>query len=987
MYHNPGNNNALAGGGGGAGGASTPGNPNAQINMDSMQQQNMNYNGMPQQQQQQQQQQASNTNKNMRKKPYVKITEQPAGKALRFRYECEGRSAGSIPGVNSTPENKTYPTIEIVGYKGRAVVVVSCVTKDQPYRPHPHNLVGKEGCKKGVCTLEINSETMRAVFSNLGIQCVKKKDIEAALKAREEIRVDPFKTGFAHRFQPSSIDLNSVRLCFQVFMESDQKGRFTQPLPPVVSEPIYDKKAMSDLVICRLCSCSATVLGNTQIILLCEKVAKEDIAVRFFEEKNGQLVWESYGEFQHTDVHKQTAIAFKTPRYHTMDITEPAKVFIQLKRPSDGVTSEALPFEYVPLDSGRARFLDLRRNLKRKPDYDIFQEILGVDSRIASGDKKLQFNAPSMEVIDLNTPTTDQQPAADQTIVSEAKQTVTSTDEPTTMTTNENIDVDYDEESKRRSQQEIDSIIDEKMRELEQQQQEQQLGAIQQVANIINPEEGNVSPKPQSAHEMNADEKITEWIHSNEMQKSVEGGGGSPSAMESEDKTLSDLLEQVAELDEIYSEHVVRRDTYNNALINELNGIDACVPEQNTGFVDGGQTAMEVEDSFDDAATYSSLQIAFKNPISIPMEEIMPPTPPASVQTDIGECSNYDPVEVRTRSTPDIMQQSQIQNTPPRPAPPKTISPHMHITAVEEEKVPPLPPKRLRKQDSNAENRSIEANIGDAQRKSRQQAPILITKPSDESLPPNKRLPQKPGSSNTLPRQKKPGFFSKLFSRRKSKSDLTQGGGQETTSKDNSKTSPVASREPSIGYFDMKDTHRSSLRSAKSLQPPSFPNSPSKNNQKLGKPVARSVSSVSGKRRLLYHSNADIIHIPLKGELYPDEEYSHASTITLANTLDQSTVSALEQAQIPITDGNMELVAIADREGLRNLTEGQFNVELDPSMDLTEAEHYALYTTMPLKATASEFDEASAYYAPVDAGEILTPEEVAQRLLAANRQN
>lgn len=109
-------------------------------------------------------------------------------------------------------------------------------------------------------------------------------------------------------------------------MESEQKGRFTSPLPPVVSEPIFDKKAMSDLVICRLCSCSATVLGNTQIILLCEKVAKEDISVRFFEEKNGQTVWEAFGDFQHTDVHKQTAITFKTPRYQTLDITEPAKV-------------------------------------------------------------------------------------------------------------------------------------------------------------------------------------------------------------------------------------------------------------------------------------------------------------------------------------------------------------------------------------------------------------------------------------------------------------------------------------------------------------------------------------------------------------------------------------------------------------------------------------------------------------------------------------
>lgn len=65
---------------------------------------------------------------------YVKITEQPASKALRFRYECEGRSAGSIPGVNSTPENRTYPSIQIFGYRGRAVVVVSCVTKDKPHR-------------------------------------------------------------------------------------------------------------------------------------------------------------------------------------------------------------------------------------------------------------------------------------------------------------------------------------------------------------------------------------------------------------------------------------------------------------------------------------------------------------------------------------------------------------------------------------------------------------------------------------------------------------------------------------------------------------------------------------------------------------------------------------------------------------------------------------------------------------------------------------
>ncbi|TMW48952.1 hypothetical protein DOY81_005977 [Sarcophaga bullata] len=109
------------------------------------------------------------------------------------------------------------------------------------------------------------------------------------------------------------------------------------------------------------------------------------------------MIWEAYGDFQHTDVHKQTAITFKTLRYRKIDITEPAKVFIQLKRPSDGVTSEPLPFEYVPLESGRIRFLDLRRNLKWKPDLDIFQEILGSDI-------KNYIPNDEVQVIDLNTP-------------------------------------------------------------------------------------------------------------------------------------------------------------------------------------------------------------------------------------------------------------------------------------------------------------------------------------------------------------------------------------------------------------------------------------------------------------------------------------------------------------------------------------------------------------------------------------------------------
>jgi c-Rel proto-oncogene protein len=64
---------------------------------------------------------------------------------------------------------------------------------------------------------------------------------------------------------------------------------------------------MSDLVICKLSHCSASVAGGTEMVLLCEKVAKEDIQVRFFEEQDGHTYWEGFGDFQPTHVHKQVS--------------------------------------------------------------------------------------------------------------------------------------------------------------------------------------------------------------------------------------------------------------------------------------------------------------------------------------------------------------------------------------------------------------------------------------------------------------------------------------------------------------------------------------------------------------------------------------------------------------------------------------------------------------------------------------------------------
>lgn len=45
--------------------------------------------------------------------PYIEIIEQPKQRGMRFRYKCEGRSAGSIPGEKSNDTTKTHPAIKV----------------------------------------------------------------------------------------------------------------------------------------------------------------------------------------------------------------------------------------------------------------------------------------------------------------------------------------------------------------------------------------------------------------------------------------------------------------------------------------------------------------------------------------------------------------------------------------------------------------------------------------------------------------------------------------------------------------------------------------------------------------------------------------------------------------------------------------------------------------------------------------------------------
>lgn len=94
---------------------------------------------------------------------------------------------------------------------------------------------------------------------------------------------------------------------------------------------------------------SGSVVGNEEVFILCEKVNKKEIKVRFFEmDSDGNQVWESFGSFSESDVHHQVAIVFRTPAYLDENISHAVTTFLQLYRPKDGEYSEAKPFVFLP---------------------------------------------------------------------------------------------------------------------------------------------------------------------------------------------------------------------------------------------------------------------------------------------------------------------------------------------------------------------------------------------------------------------------------------------------------------------------------------------------------------------------------------------------------------------------------------------------------------------------------------------------------------
>ncbi|KAH8293207.1 hypothetical protein KR044_013129 [Drosophila immigrans] len=918
--------------------------------------------------------------------PSVRIVVEPTRNIIRFRYKCEGRTAGSIPGINSTAGVKTYPTIEILNYNGPAHVIVSCVTADEPHRQHPHELVSKDeadNCKNGAYIKRLRPGEQRLELQRVGIQCTKKTEVAQALEKRKEKNIDPFKVGFEHGRNVNTIDLTHLRLCFHVLVV-DQQTKEYMALPPIVSTVIAGKS--NDLTITRMCQCSSNPSGGDEIILLCEKVNSKDIHIRFYETDEAQnVVWEDFGVSLY--VHKQTAIAFQTPSYRNKNIQNPVEVQVQLVRRTDGATSASLPFIYRP-NTGMLTFSRLQHKLKRKQELDVFQQILSIDSETTATKYSC---SPLDNNEDENTVSSDEQQSSAtlndfeiavkklqmrHRIESEANEAEATVTDYTDGLDNDN-DNDGDHGDGEEEEEEVMGI------ELEVPQLLPQLA--DDCTQTSTPMEEILQQPQLQSRPLSTVDKINEWMKSSEFERTdsltVENGD-TPTLSHSTAQTaftnVSSLTANTTITNQLEEEPNggSRRDTLENATLKELPVGEE--PEPQPELVSASaQASVDIDENFDETATYTSLQIAYNHPVEMPQK-------PYHVSNPFSQLDDAELVVLTNPPAPRIkVNAAQTPATPPSspplPLPPRSPSP----SPVDgEHRLPPLPPKPRHSQDLSVSEHSASNSVsfsrsrnGSVSSTRTTPSPIIIMRTPDQS--PTKRLPPSgtANSSAAASPKKRQGFFSRLFSRRRSRAE----DADESPSVNSRATTPSGSREPSMAHFALGDPNRSSIRS---LQPPGL--SPQNSVSRGGRPVGRSSSSVSGKRPA--HLDADVIHIPLKGgdsenSLLRPECYSTASTLSYGRPLDRKTLSTLQLADIPISDGNMELVAIADRQSIKNLCEGAYGVMLDPSVDLSEAEHFALYTT---KSPEPECELDGGGGGEAEAADFLSADEIARRLAEAN---
>lgn len=414
----------------------------------------------------------------------------------------------------------------------------------------------------------------------------------------------------------------------------------------------------------------------------------------------------------------QTAIAFRTPTYRIQQVDQPVQVYIQLKRPSDGATSEPLPFQMLPLGAGRPAFWSLRKAFARKKtDYSTFGKILASESALlANAAPKFPRTIDEYNNNEFDTRKSSNKISALRALndLYNVRNTLDSCNGSIEMNQNTAQNVGHLKNSI--TDYETNAIPSQTAEDTENEQTSRMFKPYSNHADkdaidsnsgtLTHAKSDSVNDNTHALRNPEISKTKSDWFDYSEVGKWVQKGqmylkekdNEADFKIETDDsKSFNELLTQVAELDQIYA------DTHAKLMQAAL--------EQNAT-----DQAMDIDVC--DNQTYTSLQMAMKNPIEF---------------VDIRNDRRYE----------DVVPKADVASCPSPSATAKRDG-----TQETEERLPPLPPKRIRKMPS---------------------MPLLPRPISSHMTPdplveaPNKNLPSLPG---TLVKSSKQGLFSKLFAKK-----------------------------------------------------------------------------------------------------------------------------------------------------------------------------------------------------------------------------
>lgn len=425
---------------------------------------------------------------------------------------------------------------------------------------------------------------------------------------------------------------------------------------------------------------------------------------------------------------------------------QPVQVYIQLKRPSDGATSEPLPFQMLPLGAGRPAFWSLRKAFARKKtDYSTFGKILATESALLSNvTPRFPRNIDEFNNNDFDIKKSTNKISALRALndLYNVKNTLDSYNGNTEVNQNAAQNVSYLK----------NTIINYENNEVPNNSENAQINKMYKVdshrmdketidtnsGTLICAKSDTVIDNANTLKDLESPKSKSDWFDYSEVGKWVQKGQTSlkekdqdvdfKSETEDCNRSFNELLTQVAELDQIYA------DTHAKLVQAAL--------EQNT-------TDQSMDIDVCDNQTYTSLQMAMKNPIEF---------------VDLLNDRKYEDVAIPKA---DHVNHSSL-------SPPGTTK--RDGTQETEERLPPLPPKRIRKMPSMPLlPRPISAHV--------------MSEPFVEA--PNKNLPSLPG---TLTKTSKQGLFSKLFAKKLKKD-------KDTVSNISKGSNPSLNASGSITYL------------------------------------------------------------------------------------------------------------------------------------------------------------------------------------------